>query len=1064
MKDTAIVVLAGLALALGLATTASAQETLETDVFNEDSPIAFEAVDTIVEEARDRPADERETAPLVSIRGPETTMDPAEDEDTQGQRVYLLGLSPSGARDVPDDVRNRYANGTVDNATLELSFNRESACNSPNGQLTIRTVETRTWNPFSIAWEDASVAGGDVNVEGPTLAQVPLNPDGIQANGDYTCSSAQIDLDPDDLDPLFTAEKGGLAMFWRGEQPLNVSTLDDRRAPELQLSFTKNAPWIEAIDPGEDWPVVLDGGDRLEVRVAANDTDPLPENAVSVNLTNESGQSVASIDALQQGQLFVASQTIPPGSHGVYDLDARVEDGDGWSTKATPNASGPHVLVDEVAPRIEDARLAAQPANGSLDGPQGETLPLRANVSDLSCEHGASPCGEWTLTWRDRVLANGTLTPRDPRIEADVHLPRPGIAPARLEVRDAAGHANDILSWNLTIADTQPPTAKPLEGTLLAPDRSATIEKGTAATLALQILDDPPVEAELDVDGPQPQTISLPEPGPDGRIDHEIEDLAVGDHSVQLVLDDGNHTRRLAWGQLTVAPEDAPAVHVPVTGTRLSANDTLPVEVRDRNLDPNRIEVDARVNGLTVQANVETSEREDGVDLAISFDELEHGDTVNVTVRAQDEQGRVSSAGAVLEADTRAPELTSPEAEAWFEHGDRVTFEAQDPGDGEETITVQGQGPTRTGPSPLTLAVESLASETGYRVPVSVRLSDDVGNEHTRELSIGIDDAPPQANATFTQDGLVIEAEDAASGVLRVDAQAGIDGAELEEVQVFRDSPTQFFVATGPLTRGQQIQLAAQVRDNVGHRTHLGTQDDPLELTVPDRPPTLSIERASETVAETGHVNWSATDPDQDEISANLVVETPSGEQRTRSVDPIGSHAIEPDEPGRYTVTLEATSAGNTTETSTFFYLSPDGRLTSSKALPDRVDPGSELTVELSFPQEPEQVYVTAVDEAGASTSAEVELTGRTAKATFHQLPEGDYELESTVVYEEGAVERATFASVQSQEPLGQRLSDLIVPLLVVLAILLIVAIAVVWYKRRREEQEEADPDSDPAT
>lgn len=1043
--------LLAVAALVGLAAAAQGQERVHGNVIaNESSPIGFaNAEDTVIEENDERSADRRVQLTGAALQGPSSFTG-------DGNVDLLLGLSATAASGIDEAVLDRYAHGSLEQASLSLTY--QNGCNSPNGELSIHAIETPSWSPFSIGWTDTTRSeDGSVEVMGPELASVPVTPTGFQDNPNVGCNAATLDLATEPLERVLAGEYGGIAAFWDGEQELNVSTLNSGQPPQLDVNFTTGGPSVNDITIGDGAPVAIDTGERVTILVNATDTHELPSDAVAVEITPfEEHEPLTTVQASPSGPSFLATQTFPSDQEGLYNVSAIATDADGWTASGVPNATGPHLVVDGTAPEIEDPSLADEPADAAVSGDQDQLVRLSANVSDLSCRSGLSPCADWELTWRGETLAQGTLDAGQP-IEADVELPRPGNTTARLSVEDAAGHTNTSTSWPLTILDTNPPDASSLAGSHLVPGQATTLENGTSLEVGFQIEDDLPVQARLLLEGTHALERELPDHDEQGRIEASFDAIPEGTYSARLVLDDGTHTTSVRVGDLTIAPRGAPSISFDLASERIGPQDEIAISVRDNNLDEERTSVLAEVNGLSVQPDVETTTVTAGQDLDVHLGELSHGDVVNLTARAHDEQGLEATATAQITVDARAPTLVQPGNRTWVAPGQALTFEAEDPGGGQTTLTIDAPSARTSASAPETVSVDSLVTEPGRLTEIVITLRDDLGNERTRSIQLGVDEEAPQASPVFTDEGLIVATEDAASGVLRVDAAVGVNGEELNETQVFQESPDRFFVATGALTRGDEVHLAAQVRDHVGHETELGTREDPLVLTVPDRPPTIDLERTSATVGDVGHVNWSITDPDEDPLDVTLAVSSPDGETTRESVDAIGSHAIEPEQPGRYAVTLEASSAQNGTQESTFFHLATDGRLTQATNVPGRIDPGDPLVFGLSFPSEPERVFVRAVDDTNASTSASVELDGSEATARFDQLPEGDYDIRATVVHEEGATEEVHVASVQSQAPIAERVGDLIVPLLVVLAIGLVVAIATLWYKRRQEEDEETE-------
>ncbi len=1055
-------VIGGLVLAffliVAVSTSVQAQQRVEGNLLaNDSSPIGFPtAEDTATEETDERPASARTSAQGVALRGPNTFS-----TSQEGQRDYLLGLSPTGGPGIEDAVVQRYENGEITSAHLRLAY--ANGCSSPNGQLTIRAIEDAAWIPAEIGWADTTRSqNGSVDVTGPRLATVPLSTSAVQEQPNVGCAEASIELPVETVHEILTGELGGIGLFWQGEQPLNVSTLESSTPPQLVVAFTTNAPSIEQVSAEGDFPIFADTGKRISVFVNASDDEPLPSDAVRVTVTRRAdGVQVAEIEAQPEAELFLATYTIPTDGEGAYDIQVHLADADGWQATSAPEQAGPDLIADASDPQIGEATLKATPPSENVMGDQHQSVPLAVNVSDLSCQAEVSSCGTWELNWRGLRLANGTLTPSQ-RIETNITLPRPGNTSAQLIVRDAVGNENQTTRWGLLVQDTHPPAAVPTEGTLLAPNQSATIENGTPLAVNLQIEDDLPVNASLLFEGTRGLERNLPAPDEQGRIRAEL-DLPEGGYAARLVLDDGTHTRQQRFGQITIAPPGAPSVSIDVPAERIRPDAEITATIEDRNLDAKRTNVQAEVNGLTVQPELEEHTHPEGQRLTIALGDLVHDDEVEITVRAHDAQGLSSNASAQVRVDALAPRLLHPANQTWYPPATRALFEAEDPGGGTTEIDIDVGGLHATGTTPLRVDVHQLTRRTGSLEPLTLTLSDDLGNTRTQRLLIGIDEQKPEVTTTFDADGLIVLAEDNASGVEHVSAWVGLNGAALNQTQVFQDSPTRFFVATPSLTRGDELTLAITVDDIVGNRARLGTLADPVNRTVPDRPPSLSLERVSAAVGATGHVNWSAQDPDEDPLDVELTIASPSGDTEQRSVDALGSEEIEPSQPGRYTVSLRASSAGQHAEESTVFYLARDGRVTTVTHVSEDLDPDEAFTFELSFPHEPQRVLATATDEQGAAQSGEVDLQGTRATATFEELAEGEHEITATVVHETGAVEEVHVATVQSSEPIGERLGDFILPLLVVLALLMVVAIAALWY-RRRQEQEDHDKAQGEAT
>lgn len=1051
-------VLVGLVLAgTALAATSQAQSRVVGDVLlNESALVGFEnAEDTVIEENRDRPDSVRASQAGIQLRGPDTFTAPG---SNAGERDYLLGLSASGGLGVSDDVRQRYENGRVEDAFLELSYT--DGCNSPNGRLTVRAITNPSWSPVDVSWEDTTRANGTLEVDGAILAQTPISPDTVQNNPRVTCQGARLPLEIEPVREILDTRQGGLALFWEGEQPINVSTLDAAEdSPRLDINFTTNGPTVHNVSVEDSFPQIVDTGERFSVFVNATDPQGLPENGVEVGIEQLDGSGSTTVDASRQTGLFVATHVFARDAEGLYGLHAEASDTDDWMDTGVPNVSSPHIVADGTEPVVTNATLAGLDAPSNVTRDQGTSAALAANVSDLSCQIDRSPCGSWQLAWRDQTLARGNLTPGG-AIDAEVPLDRPGNTTAQLTVTDPVGHTNDTHRWNLTVVDTQPPSARALQGSDLAARQSTTVENGTPIDVRFEVLDDLPVETAITLEGTEAIERDLPSPDAEGRVETTLTDVPTGSYEAVLVLSDTEHTVQVDFGQLRVAPQGSPTVLVDLPGARVGAEASIPVEIRDPSLDDNATRVSATVNGLSVTPDVDRTVREDGLDLTVRVSDLSHDDEFELRVYAEDDQGLSSNASARATVDAKPPELIEPDETAWFAPGAQVRFETEDPGGGSVDLTIETTSAQVQGSAPRSVSVDRLVDRPGALTEVTVGLRDDVGNERTVPLQLGVDGEDPTVNATFEREGLVLLVGDAASGIRTVSAAVAVNDEPINATQTFQLGPNRYFVKTGEITRGDEIRLAAQVRDEVGNDARLGTRANPVELTVPDRPTRLAVERRSPAVGDTGQIAWNATDPDATPIQVSLTVQSPSGSQERSGLPTAGTHTIQPDGVGRYEVTVTASTGENETSQSVFFLLAPDGRVTQVTSSASEVTPGQPLTYELSFPDQPDAVFVTATDETNATTSANVTIEGTTAQARFGGLPAGSYTVQATVVHDEGAVEEVEVASVEVAEPLSATLGDLVVPLLILLAVALVVAIVAVWYHRREEEDEDAEAET----
>ncbi len=1053
-----------LALLLAVLPTAAAQATARTQVLGTAGPISFPSpVDTYVEEQEATTAEARLSADSVELRGNGTGPslgDPTSSDE--GRRVYLLSLSPGGGGGVSQAVRDRYTHGKLDRATLDITY--EGGCNSPDGTLTIRTINTRSWDPASVNWSQTDLDGPptQVDVGGAILAEQPINTNAANEDPDVSCSSAKIDLNLTGIKRVLAGQRGGLAFSWTGQQPLTLQTLDaGSSGPHLQVRLQTRAASVTGLTTTDGLPVIVSSEDTVDILVNATDDQPLPSQAVSVALTHHgSGDPIDNVTAEPVEGVYLASKTFPVDSEGLYDLTAWVEDSDGWLTGQNATGVGPHVVVDDSAPEIPRADLNGTAPGALVTQPQNTTLPIAFNVTDRICQAGQNPCGTWQATWDGQILGQGQLRPGQ-AATGNLSLETPGNATLTLHVQDTLGHTNETVTWPLHVLDTHRPVPVPLKGTLLGPGLASTVEAGTEIPVALNVGDDLPVQATLELArGPTVIEHDLGEPGQTGVLRTTITDLDPGDYSATLVLDDGTHSVEASWGKLNVTQEGAPTVLAPLPGDRVRPGTALEIQIRDQSLDANATEVAARIGGLPVTPSINVTPVTGGLDLQVRVPGTTHGDEVQVTVRAEDTVGNIGRGSLTVQVDAKAPRLTEPVNATWVGPEGSLTFTARDPGGGAVTLAVDGPAGSAQGSSPLTIEASRLLPGGAQQHPVTVTLTDDLGNQATTQVAVGLDDQAPVLTTRIDREGAAIRMIENGSGLERINADVWIDG-EPTEATLVRQGPGEFRIVTDPLSRGQVLGIAAKAIDQAGNRATLGTQGDPHTLVVPDRAPELVLERQSPAVAATGQIAWHASDPDSDPINTTLRVTGPDGDLIPRGpVAANGTQELAPEAPGRYEVTLVAEAHGLIDEATTAFYLGPEGRVTTWEPVPDRVEPGQPLVVTLTFPQPPASVHVVAKDEANVTFPAKVSLDGTTATATFEDLPDGSYTLQGTVVHEPGATETFEIASVDAGPSLADQLGGLLVPLLSLLALAILAVVIYVVIQRRNESQDPADGQS----
>jgi hypothetical protein len=1057
MNRQAALLVAGLVAIVALASGAAAQSNVSTNVLGTEGPVSFSgAADTVIQQGQEQEANVRSSAASVALNGSDNGGPVADLEESD----YLLGVSGQAGDGIPAEVADRYRHGTLLDASLDLSW--DGGCNSPSGELTVRVIDTVTWSPFTIGWNDTqqSDANGSVDVDGKILRQVPVTTD------TQNCQGLTLDLPIEDLKPVLTGDKGGIKVSWNGEQPLTLDTLDagSNLQPALEIEMETNASTVYGLDTQDGFPAVVSTGEQFAAEINVTDDQPLPTDGVKLNITPTDDNEFSPVATAEPtAGTFIARQTFPLAAEGSYKIRAEVTDSDGWLTKREPAAAAPQVIVDDTEPRVDDARLADvnrstqnENATGNVTVQQGDTVELAGNITDASCQGGADPCATWALEWQDVVLGQGNVTPSQ-EVTGNVTVPIAGNATARLVIEDAAGNRHTDTRWNLTAIDTRPPDLETLDASDLAPNLTTTIENGTDITLGVRVLDDSPVNATLLLDRATPSERDLPDPDENGEIETTLE-LSEGRYDPIVELSDTEHTVAVSMGRLSVVARDVPTVQIDKPGDRVGPDVAFDVHLRDENLQPVNTTVNALVNGVELTPDVQETSVDNGRDLTVSLQNLSHGDELTVRVRAVDTEGLEATASVTTTVDARAPELTAPDGTSWYASGSEVTFEATDPGQSPVSLTVNGPGGQAAGEAPLTVGISRLVSQPNRLATVSATLEDPVSNTNTATVEVGLDTARPQAQTGFNDEGFVVKARDNESGIHQVTARVQADNGTFEQRKADRLGPATYAVrGTQNLERGDEVTAIVTARDQVGQTRTLGSPDAPLELTVPDRPPELTLSRASATVGDSGVIQWNATDPDRDSITVDLTVEGPEGTVVDETIDAEGLETIRPNATGRYSVEMTATAAGERDEASTFFYLSSDGRIASTDDLQTSISPGSDLTFTLSFPTEPESVHVVAVDDANVSHSGKVDLQGTSATITFENLAEGSYNIESTVVYESGATERARIASVNAEEPLSSQLSSLVLPLLVVLALLGVAAIVYVWSKGREAEQEEGE-------
>lgn len=1069
----ALVVLGLLAGVLVVSTSVAGQQRVVNETLVEPGPslISFDAVDTYVQEdAPSPPPQNRHQAPAVRLRGEDTGPDPSDPED-EGQRVHLLALSPSGGGGIPPAVRDRYAHGEIEEARLALPY--EEGCNGALGTLTVRGIETRSWDPRSIVWNDTDLSTAQeptVEVaEGPVLARGSAGTD--QGN----CTRMELSIPPSQAARLLQGDIGGLAVLWEASYPITLSTTSNvdgggnGRGPRLFVELTTNAPDVQEVDLGEPPPRLTRPEQPLTFGSRIDRDGATSEGGVVFHISpageEEAGSSTDLVASRSEEGVWSA-EFEAPSQQAMYNVTVQATDRHGWTSTLQASAGGSSLLVDDSKPSLNRSRLNGSSPASDVPTSQGEQLALSLTAEDLACRVGADPCLFWEMVWGPpgedpRRVWEGKGHPDaegNGSIASSLRMDRAGSWTARLTVRDPMGHEN-VTSWNLTVQDTSPPDAQPLADSMVGPDVTTNLQEGDAIHVGLRVLDDPPVDARLVLEpvrgDNEPETRELSTEDNGTLVQTNLSSPAVGEWHVILELDDGsNPPVERDWGTLRISPGQAPGIHITPAHRRIGTATSLSAALTDPRLDLNATRVEALVDGSPATPRVRLESTEDGGRASIEVPGISHGDELRLVVNATDETGHASELTASFDVDLRPPILLSPTNGTWHPPEATLSLDARDEGGGAPTIFV-GAGETIEVQPPGELSARELLGSRGNGMHViAFETVDDVGNRAVHKRSIGLDGQPPRITPSFDADGLRLNVSDEASDVSEIDAWASRAGGSPQPRSLARDGPNIHHVlGLGDLEEGDEVFLAVEATDAAGNTQRLGTTREPLRLVVPDRPPTISVNRASAGVGTEGVVSWSAEDPDGTYTEVTVRIVGPNGEASLlERQPPTGEHTIRADEAGRYVV--EALAEEGRVSGQTSFFLSPDGRVTTHKPVPERISPGDRLELRLDAPQEPEDVLVWAEDAEGVQRPASVHVRPNgSIAANFSSLPEGHHELGAVVVHEPGASEEIDLGSVHVGSSTQAQVRQAAPLILAALAITGFIALAVVYVRRWREDE-----------
>lgn len=1047
LKPWHLLLLATLLTLGALATHGHAQEHVSAEVLGDDSLIALDPLDTYVTNASE-PDDPHEDN-TATLGG-------------DGEDAYLLSPSTIGGEGLDPRVVDRYENGDITNATLVLRHDGRFGCAGESGTFTVRSIETPSWDPRSIVWNETTLADPDADVDilGPVLGQAKAGYD------EGNCSRADIPLDIDHLEPIFQGQKGGLSVVWEGTHSVTLQTTNHNTLPTLlHIRLDTNAARVTNATLSERHPAYATPGESIAINATLKHPHLVSSGGLVADFYDETGaHEKQAIFEQEQADTWVA-RTSAPLPEGLYDITLNVEDDLAWTTGHNLAPDGWSLVVDDTPPTITNAHLDGQePGNVTAD--QFDQIPLTATIQEISCEALTDPCARWEATWGppDDPLAgwSGAITPNDDGqgiIQDTLTLPRPGDDTLTLTIQDPIGHERTT-TWRLQVNDTQPPTAKPLDGTWIAPNINTTVKEEQPAPLHFEVIDDLPVNATLHLVGPTTEQRPLGTLTDDHQLQEEIQPPQAGEYDLSLHLDDGTHTTKLDWGTLIVTPARGPTIHMDPIDRRISPTTPVTVHLVDDNLDPEATQVTAQTDGEPLTPHVDTEETTDGAELALTIRGLQHDANVEITVRAQDNVGHETQETATFTMDREPPQLLRPDDHAWHQPGSAITLDAADPGGGTVTITASTPQQTLELAPPTSISLSSLIPEREGLHEVAFLLEDDRGNQHEVTRQVGIDGTPPDVNVTLDAGGILIHAKATGSNVTSLDVHTGVNTDSISRASTVEQRPgVHRVLGMDDLARGDLVYVAVSAMDAAGNDATLGSIDDPLAFEHPGDPPGLELERTTPPVGDAGGIRWEAWDPEGTPlgVSVTLHVTPPGGDTELHEgLRASGQHTINPEEEGRYVVEATAHVGNRTTNETLIFRLSPNGEGTRFESLPERISPGEGLEVTLQTPSEPEDAYVRAIDgsdlqhQASSITWQDGELV-----ALFESLPEGDYEISAVIVHGPGLVEEVEMGSVSIASTMTESLRNAANMFLIVLVLGGMLIAGYAWYRMRGDSEPE---------
>lgn len=908
-----------------------------------------------------------------------------------------------------------------------------------------------------------------------TFSRATLNVDINPTTGDTSCTNRRFTLDratgpwgrattaeaaPDGTEPVTEAPTDGMCLGGGGTLGFNITThmnawADGEPIHGWRLRLTQGQPM-----DGGSGPYTMDGAyDRNAPEIVSITTRPAPQptgDGGEILMAPVDGQISVDVDVdnpkgdLRNATLKVGDQealnvTLPANDRANLTMDVtagvangslllRVQDWDDRFDRAFVASLRP----DRTAPSMQP-----KPDSGLEDTDDGWRLPeplpegvdadVTFNVTDDACEF-VDPCTRLVaVNETGATIANATGNATAHNITVPLPTQAPGDHVLTLRATDPAGRqATQKLAYRVS-----EPRAPVLTNVSITDGlgRSNRQEAGLPLVVNLTVEDESaPLTVNISSAGDELANRTVDVAGRSIELAPVVEQA--GRRSLDIQVTD-------RWGNIAstvetveMLPARNPRIELPEQ-RYLRSEDTLKASVFDASLAPENVTLRILRAGTPIAgATVDKALTDGGVDITIALPQLLHGEDVRIIATATDRLGQFSTASSDHEADVLAPDIRIDVTDGarigatlWALPGGELNVTAEDPDSGLAHVTLRQPTERSLDPNGSTIPIDEVASRQ-----LVIEAVDRVGNEANWTGQVELDEEAPRLSLSVDGHAVLATVREGQSGLAQVGITA--DGAPLSIPKV----PGEHRVEIPDVARGDVVDVHLAAEDNVGHSANISRN-----VTIGDAPPELRV-----SSLEGRQLNLFTSDPDGDAVTTEArAVHLVNGSRRSISVAGNGTLTL-PDWRGDVEVVVDAHAHNATTTRSRTFTLGEGPFLHAS--LPREVEPGSTVTVEVTWERAYEAVTLVVTQDGEQVTVANVtETSDGHGEATLSLDEEGSYGLELSGRHQDGTVETASVGQVDVESgPSGIFLA--------IGLLLLIAVVGLILLERYAEEDEEDAP------